>query len=385
MAALVQSYPQQSSTITMLQARPSTASGPFQTGGQTQQQIRTSQMPRNIYNLSTANMAPTSYRGHTSMAPIAPYAFTSTPVLTNNPNPLRQNPTTPHLRTENRTSSAPIVPQAQQTHQGTAWNQPRQRQSVPFSTSAPMQDSSSSASGPSQQVLARDDSAINAQRTAPAIPRPLSSIELSSPDFNPSGTTTTAKPSPDRYRRNNNRKMETNGPVVGVQTSGGSALPSGSGMATVGHLYNQPMSPAAVHTQPSYRGSPLPANQDAMHYHGSQPKSVSKDDSILRRQSSSELAKRYRRRSVGNLDTGDFANVQFGPREQVGAATNPTAFASNPYSSEKQESRKSPKTSRPNSSHGRNGSEDSMISIPSNSRPSSVRYHHHNLYYPSLV
>lgn len=372
MAALVQSYPQQSSTITMLQTCPSTASGPFQTGGQTQQQIRASQMPRNIYNLSTGNMAPTSYRGHTSMAPIAPYAFTSTPVLTNNANPLRQNPTTPHLRTENRTSSAPIIPQAQQTHPGTTWNQPRLRQSIPFSTSTAIPDASNSAAGPSQQALTRDNFDINAQRTAPVLPRPSSAIELSLPDFNPSGIATTAKPSPDRYRRSK--------PVAGGQTSGGSALPSGSGMATVGHLYNQSISPATVHTQPSYRGSPLPPNQDDMHHHGLQPKSVSKDDSMLRRQSSAELAKRYRRRSVGNLNTGDFTNVQFGPREQISAAPTPAAVASNPFSSEKQEIRQSPRTSRPSSSHDRNGSNDSMTSVPSNSRPPSVRYYHRNIY-----
>lgn len=372
MAALVQSFPQQFPTITMLQARPSTASGPFQTGGQTQQQSRTSQMPRNVYNLSTGGMAPTSYRGHTSMAPIAPYAFTSTPVVTNSPNPLRQNPTTPHLRTENRTSSAPIIPHTQQTHSAGAWNQPRQRQSVPFSASTPTADSSSSASAPSQQALTRDDFAVNTQRTVPAMPRPQSSIELGLPDINPSGTINPAKPSPDRYRRNN-RRADTNVPVTGGQTSGGSALPSGSGMATVGHLYNQSMGSPAVHSQPSYRGSPLPPNQDGMHHHALQAKPISKDDSILRRQSSSELAKRYRRRSVSSLDAGEYANVQFGPREQLSAPKNPAAAASNPYSSEKQEIRKSPRTSRPSSSHGRHGSDDSTSSVLSHSRPSSVR------------
>lgn len=67
-------------------------------------------MSRNLYNTSVGGMGGGSYRGHSPLAPVAPYAFTSTPVILNTTNPLRQHPTAPVLRQENRTTSAPTVP-----------------------------------------------------------------------------------------------------------------------------------------------------------------------------------------------------------------------------------------------------------------------------------
>lgn len=66
-------------------------------------------MSRNIYNTSVGGMGGGSYRGHSPMAPVAPYAFTSTPVILNTTNPLRQHPTAPVLRQENRSTSAPNI------------------------------------------------------------------------------------------------------------------------------------------------------------------------------------------------------------------------------------------------------------------------------------
>lgn len=67
-------------------------------------------MSRNLYNTSVAGMGGGTYRGHPPLAPVAPYAFTSTPVILNTTNPLRQHPTAPVLRQENRTTSASTVP-----------------------------------------------------------------------------------------------------------------------------------------------------------------------------------------------------------------------------------------------------------------------------------
>ena len=373
MAALVQSYPQQSSTVTMLQTRPSSASGPFQSRGQTQPQLQNSQMPRHVYSLNTGGLGTTSYRGHTSSTPVAPYAFTSTPGLPNNSNPLRQNPTTPHLRAENRTSSAPVIPHTQQTVSGAPSNQTRPRPPTNYTLS---QDSLVSTS--TQQGLAKDDSAVITQRVANNNPRPLSSIELSLPDFGSINLGTTSKPSPDRYRRNH-RRAETAVPASNGST-GGSALPSGSGMATVGHLYNQPTFSPSSHSQLPYRGPQLSPNQDNTILQGAQMRSASKDDMNLHQQSSSEQAKRYRRRSVSSLEVGDLASQQVVPKEQFSAPLPKphAATASSPYIAGQQDARRSP-NQQSSSSHGRTDSDESISSTRSNSRPSSVSsYYHYN-------
>ena len=79
-------------------------------------------MSRNLYNTSVGGMGGGSYRGHSPLAPVAPYAFTSTPVILATSNPLRQHPTAPVLRQENRTTSAPTVPSLSSptTHTNTA-------------------------------------------------------------------------------------------------------------------------------------------------------------------------------------------------------------------------------------------------------------------------
>lgn len=97
MAALVQSFPSSTSNLAI-------------NASQSQQHQRGSPMSRNIYNTSVGAMGGGSYRGHSPMAPVAPYAFTSTPVILNTTNPLRQHPTAPVLRQENRSTSAPTVP-----------------------------------------------------------------------------------------------------------------------------------------------------------------------------------------------------------------------------------------------------------------------------------
>lgn len=356
MAALVQSFPQQTSTVTMLQTRPTSASS-FQTGRQAQQQLQNSQVPRNYYNVTATSMGPTSYRGHTS-SPIAPYAFATAPALVNS-NPLRQHPTTPHLRPENRASSAPVIPYVQQANASNPVNPARQRHSTIGITTISSLDPSTTMSN--QQVSSREDPVTSSQR-------PLSSIELTTTDLSSAAT---SKPSPDRYRRIQ-RKPETPSPTTHNQT-GGSALPSGSGMATVSHLYNQPMAP--ISPVQSYRGAQVPYGQENVPNHGVQPRSMSKDDMVLQRQPS-DLAKRYRRRSVSGIESGESATPQLSPREQF-ANTQIRSYASvvaNSHVTEPQLVKRVPEVLRPSSSHGRTGSDESSTSTRS-SRPSAVSFH----------
>ncbi len=249
-------------------------------------------------------MATGSYRGHSSISPVAPYAFTSTPVILNAANPLRQHPTVPILRQENRTSSIPATP-----------------------------------------LLPSPSSYANA-----------------------------AKPSPDRYRRSN-RRAEPVAQAPSPSPQNGSASPSGSGMAPVGHLYNNPSQTSGTPTltsYPAFRGS-----QSAQNIHELPPSStvrlLSADDLSLPRQSAVEQAKRYRRRSISSLEmkehipqTNDL-KVQSPLQQKIPAAVLVDA-------EDRSDAPSPPILQRPSSSHGRNGStgSTSTSSGRSSSRPSSV-------------
>ena len=361
MAALVQSLPSPSSTMTMLQTRP-TSSEAFQGGTQGQQHQRNPQMPRNIYNTSIGGLGTGNYRGHTPMSPVAPYAFTSTPVVPNGPNPLRQHPTTPHLRQDNRTSSAPIVPLSQQMNSATNYNRPRPAAPASAPLDAPAAYPSSQ-----QQGGSKDDTSLSNLGPKSNTPRPLSSY-----------ANAVAKPSPDRYRRNH-RRPETGGfPSAGSQIASGSAPPSGSGMATVGHLYNNPSqthSTPSLSSYSSYR-SPQPSSHTSNDGSSGRSRLSSVDDMSVPRQSNSDSAKRYRRRSISSLEAKDFPPLASEPNAQNQAQQKTyAAMLASPAPQEKAETRNPPSLQRPSSAHGRhnsNNSAESSQSGRSGSRPPSV-------------
>lgn len=340
----------------MLQTRPA-SSDAFQSGSQGQQHQRGSQMPRNMYNTSLGGMATTNYRGHTSLAsvPVAPYAFSGTPVLPGSSNPLRQHPTVPHLRQENRTTSAPAIPVNQQSS-NTLSNLGRYRPHDP--------STSTTSSHPGQS---KDDSAILSQAHKQFSPRPLSSIELNAPCLSPNPSMTLpAKTSPDRYRRNHRRAETTGLPSTNVSFPSGSALPSGSGMATVGHLYSNSAhssSSPSLSTYSTYRRAHSPSNHNQS----------AVDDTTISKQGPTELAKRYRRRSISSMDVGDYKVEAVDVSSQSpGQTTTYAAMLAGPPSQERKESRPLA-LQRPSSSHGRKDSAESSISGRSSSRPSSVR------------
>ncbi|KAF4484801.1 Protein BNI4 [Colletotrichum fructicola Nara gc5] len=196
MAALVQTYPQQTSTVT-LQTRSSGNMMPAQAQAN-QQYMAAQQAQRNFSGASGV------YRG--SNAPIQPYAFTSTPSL---------NTTGQWQQYGNgyRTASSPAVP-TQGMVQGHDGNRSRHTGSSSVSYSHNMGTS---------QGGSRDDSAIPAARTNPQAQRPQSAYLAGS--TTPQMTfaqAAGAKTTPDRYRR----------PALQQQQPRQTSAPSGSGMAT---------------------------------------------------------------------------------------------------------------------------------------------------------
>lgn len=378
MAALVQSFPSPAPTLTMLQTR-SSSSEAFPSGSQNQQHQRNSQMPRNIYNTAVGGMTVGNYRGaHSTIATVAPYAFTSTPVLPNTANPLRQHPTAPILRQENRTLSAPTVPFPQQTHSPDPTNSNRHRPQKDLLMNTSLGSSNMVASTP--QSGSKDDASITNSTKKHNAQRPLSSIELNTPSLSiPASHANAVKPSPDRYRRNNRRPENAGLPtatIAPLSTQGGSALPSGSGMATVGHLYNnnslQSMSTPSLTSYPAFRETQVPS-QFAYDVVSPSSRVSSADDMSIPRQAMVEQAKRYRRRSISSLEVKDHVGqpsvTALQPPAPSRAYVDKSAHSPSP---EREETQAPPQMQRPASSHGRNNSNGSTSSSRSLSRPTSV-------------
>ena len=133
-------------------------------------------------------------------------------------------------------------------------------------------------------------------------------LDLSFPVASPPPTLnspTAPKPSPDRYRRNVRRVDSSESSYA--RHPQGSAIPSGSGMAAVGQLYNHPTqtsSSPSLTQYHSYRGS--------VYTTSSQPAKASADDTTVGRSKEAELAARYRRRSFGSIETPGLTHTQEG-------------------------------------------------------------------------
>jgi len=362
MAALVQSYPQQSSTVTMLQTRPSSASGILQTGPQTQSHHpypASQQLQRNSFHGMNNSMSISSYRGHTTVAPIAPYAFTSTPNLTTP----GQRTQAPHLRPDLKTS-APIVPTFESGNGNIRSRYPA-KPSVSTTSS-----SSSDLSSMSQKSGSRDDSAImGTARVVSGTSRPHSTIITSSPTLSPAALSSPVKPSPDRYRRPNNRRTESTEQASSPQQASAST----ASIPNVVQFYGTNVQKSTpIHSSQNLNFEVPQFSRPSAGY--SPAPGVAADDMILSGQvAPQEPAKRYRRRSIHTIDSGDYGGsmsaglLQQGSR-QVSSANG--RIDQHPL-------RSSPVVGiRPVSSHGRNGSSESVNSTRSgsghHSRPSSV-------------
>ncbi|KAI9838096.1 MAG: hypothetical protein M1819_006252 [Sarea resinae] len=358
----------------MLQSRPSSASGSFQNAPQGQSHqasARSAPLSRNVYNGMIGGMGAAGYRGQAPLSPVAPYAFTSTPILTASNSGPRQNQQSPHLRQEQRTFSAPGNPYSQQNPNGQGAARPRYVQ-----TSAP---NSPVYHGHGQQFVSKDDSAImTPSRHVDASNRPASTIGLSNIPSDAQFQSQT-KQFPDRYRRNN-RRAETNTPPSNTQRVGSpntSAMPSGSGMVAVGHLYNHPSQAQSSPTLHTYQ-SPGPANPQSVRNNGftysGQLRATSVDDMHLYRQPASDQGKRYHRRSISSLGSAELGGPANDNRNQV--MTQQRHATPSPVATSRQDHRDptpSPPIVRPGSSHGRQSSAESASSSHSNSRASSIK------------
>lgn len=321
MAALVQTLPPQANA-TMMSGRPP-SSGGYNSSQASQHSLRGPHMSR--YNPQPA----TGYRGMPSSGPVAPYAFTSTPQL-----PTASNGAPRHQSYAHAARSAQSQPLAP--------TQPRlshQKQQQPTSTF--------------NNTLSLDFSKV------PALDLTLpTSTSISTPPLN---SPTGAKPSPDRYRRNI-RKTDS-GETVPTRSHQGSAMPSGSGMAAVGQLYNHPAQSSSSPALTQYQTQRTPSYTQSI-----QSAKSSADDMLIGRSQNADLAARYRRRSVGSIETVGLTHANDGPDA---ASPHPNAFI------QQQPPQLPPvQTQRPSSAHAHTGSSESVNSSKSarSSRPTSVSH-----------
>jgi hypothetical protein len=315
MTALVQSYPQQSSTVTMLQTRPSSASGilPNTAQGQGHHQYPSGSSQMHLAGYHGINgVGQTTYRGQTSMAPGATYPFTPGLSVNN----VRPSPG-PYPRADLRASSAPVLPTIRAADIG----QPigRSRYPAPASVSASSSSSSELSAG-TQQSVSRDDSVITSTAwVASRVSRPFSTVITSAPAANSpvANPPTPTKPAPDRYRRPVPRRAESAGPSSTTQQSNNLAsafLPNSAMAGTIpaypqmGQFSNsQSMGGYQGYTQAPYFSS---SNSKMASFSPNLALRAAVDDMHLRRPPAREEAARYRRRSIHTVDMADVADAQ---------------------------------------------------------------------------
>ncbi len=332
----------------MLQTRPASASGMMPPQGQPGSQYGASQQPRHSFYGTGNNIGggPALYRSATG--PIQPYAFTSTPSL-HSPNNWQPQPQQQYTRGSFRpTPSIPGLPRMQSFDSpgslGRVSRQPASSSMVNLPTGSSM---------PGRYPNSRDDSSLPGQgsrRIASAL-RPQSAYMTSSAPQLSFTQAMPIRPSPDRYRRsggNSGAQQQKQSP----QTQS-SAMPSGSGMASVGHLYSVNGGGNGSLPELRQRTFNLPSQ--------TQPQFTreSSDDIQLHRQASDDAANRFHRRSMPSLNATESPdlNAQRQPASKgPGKDMNSTATSSQ----------------RPFVMHSKDGSSESVASSFSNaSRPSS--------------
>ncbi|KAJ6117298.1 hypothetical protein N7512_007023 [Penicillium capsulatum] len=307
MAALVQTIPQQTSTVPVLQTRPSSSSGTFASPSSQAPGARLQTMSWSSYNAGTAG----SYRaGHPV---VAPYAFP--PTSGPSANTQHRQSWSPHLRPEHRAFSAPTIPQGpiHPTHAGA-------NSRVPHPAAGSVMTPNPSNSFPS--YVSQDDSVLHTRQPRADQPlRPLSTANLPTPSvMNISSPAGSVKPSPNRYRRANQR-------VESARSQSPASSPA---------MPADDQNSGVVTAHPVLRSTP--------HNRG-----ASVDDSSHGERTQPELAKRYRRRSVGNIDPAAYPNLQL----QL-PISSPQSAQSNPYDFIAFDSNQ-----RPHSSHSHKGSSGS--------------------------
>lgn len=368
MAALVQTIPQQTTTVALLPPAPPSAGGAF-TGGSSSSShphraSRSSPLARTVYGGSIG--AASSYRAQTTPS-VAPYAFPSTPNLTHGGNGV-QGQAAPHLRHEHRTNSAPVITTARPSGDKFSGDRAGSNFLQPAVSSSNSQELTSG-----RPITSKDDLSISAgQHFVSPESRPPSSLDLAQSVTSPpvAASFSSTKPIPERYRRAN-RRLDAGG-VSPVPAGARSAVPSGSGMATVGHLYELP-SPAGE--TPKLSSHQLASPPSRLHHARSTGalgtgertmphRTTSVDDMQLYKQSKSEPAKRYRRQSTSELDRVDQVALR-DIRNDSGVYRPDPLRGSNPAAI-RGDQRAFTETPRPKHDHHRSGSVESVVSGRSN-------------------
>lgn len=301
MAALVQTFTttQQSSStpVSLMQPRSQNPSGALHNNSTNssavhhhqQHQARINNTPSRYRDVVGPNSTP---RAGYHSAPIATYAFTSTPGLDSSKPNANSNNQVPNIG--NRTSSLGRTQDSRQ--------QPQQHGYTSLEAISPDQSVRPPASASSRSV---DD--LSAQTTRPNL-RPLStSTTPQAPYANPSPS----RPSPDRYRKVNRRSDV-------IQ----SAQPSGSGMAAVAAVYTNTTrtnsSPSLPTTQNPQQGVP---NAPFIGDYTGQLRSQSVDDiHAYRHPSASQPPVQGRRLSVGPGSLNTTENFQNFLRTEMAAS-----------------------------------------------------------------
>lgn len=327
MATLVQTFPPQTTAPT-LTTRPSSSGGYNSASTSQFQGPRGNHMSR--YN---AQSGP-GYRGIPSTGPVAPYAFTSTPQLAS-------------TRVSNsghsaRSASTSMLPQMQPL--GVTQPKGPVNKQQPSSTS-------------SVNTVSLDFSKV------PALDLSFSSV-LSPPAVS---SPTAAKPSPDRYRRNVRRVDSSESGVMSARAPQGPVLSTGPNMATGGQIYSHPAqssSSPSLTQYHSYRGS--------VYTTSGQTNKTSADDMIVGRSQNADLAARYRRRSLGSIETAGLIHAAEGGDN---VSPHPNTFVpKQPVPVYSSQLPNYPPQHRPTSAHAHTPSAESVASSRSgrSGRPTSV-------------
>ncbi|KAL1843408.1 hypothetical protein VTJ49DRAFT_1758 [Mycothermus thermophilus] len=335
MAALVQGYPQQTGTVTVLQTRPSSAGGVLQSTAQ--------YMPgatNRTHGPSSTTAVPGQYRGFVQQQ----YALRSLPNLSSTSQ-------WQQARTS-RTSSTSALPSVQTLDYLQpalpAPARPRYQASVSM-TNLP----SSATMGVQTVPGARDDSALVAlgARRSTASPRPSQSNNGSSSQSSAASTPT--RPTPERYRRSALRSDST-----------------GSSAASASSSPQLRPSPSAMQNRPnSFIGTPF----------GS-----AIDDATISSGQSQEGTKRGRRRSMPALESGFPIHLLARDPRLPTDSSRPKSADANIHRPTPEKEQPAPALNsgvfaRPSSSASRNGSDPTASSTtpaapePANADPETLR------------
>lgn len=336
MAQVLAPIVQTSGSMTMLHS----SSDAFQSPSASQphpQQPRTSQMSRpSVYNGQSGGAG---YRG-TSSAPIAPYAFSSTP----------------QLRQENRTPSA----LTQQFSAGARLGHPSHPSSSSDSTVSTSGSSSRSMIAP--HLSSKDDSVLGSLEHKRDTSASTITLSTSVPDLSLSLQDTPVKPSPSRYRTGA-RRTDSNNTITAVSTT-----------ATPTQLSPSQGGPPSI-AAPKIDASPILTLDDLQApTRPGHNRASSVDDLHMPRQGSVDQAKRYRRRSLSGLDAAAQAGSGASPTPTNTSTVTPIKRSTQELRPTSSSSRQG---SRPNSSQsherqGSAGSASSSISRPPVRIPSEI-------------